>query len=66
MSNKFNEAKLTILSINPEEWIVELEILQARLGDMNYLITEKHLMVNIMYNLPEEYNSVIKADKNYQ
>ena len=63
LSNKFNEEKLTSLSIDPEDWIVELEILQARIGDMNYPITEKNLMVHIMYNLPEEYNSAIEADE---
>ena len=63
LSNEFNKAKLTNLSIDPEDWIVELEILQSRLGDMNYPITEKHLMVHIMYNLPKEHNIVIEADK---
>ena len=65
LSNKFNKAKLTSLSVDPEDWIVESEILQARLGDMNYPITDKHLMVHILYNLPEEYNIAIKADKKY-
>ena len=42
---------------------MELEILQARLLDMNFLITEKHLLVHIMHNLPEEYDSVVEAEK---
>ena len=60
--NEFNKAKLISLSINPEDWMMELEILQAHLGAMNYPITDKHLMVHIMYNLLKKYNSVIKAD----
>ena len=63
LSNHFNKAKLTSLSINPEDWIMELEILQVRLGNMNCPITEKHLMVHIMYNLPKEYNSVTETGK---
>ena len=63
LCNKFNKEKLTSLSVNPEDWIVELEILQTRLSNMKYPITDKHLMVHIMYILPKEYDSVIKADK---
>ena len=48
---------------NPEEWIVELKILQARLDQMVYQISEKCLLIHILHNVPEQYDSVVKADK---
>ena len=38
LSKQFKDSKLTSLSIDPDDWIVELEILKACLADMKYLI----------------------------
>ena len=54
LSNEFNKSRLTSLKTDPEEWIVELKILQARLDDMNFPITEKHLLIHVIHNLPEQ------------
>ena len=48
---------------DPEEWIVELEILRARLDQLKYPITDLHLMIHVLHNVPEQYDSVVEADK---
>ena len=63
LSREFNNAELKSLTIDPEDWIVELEILKSRLDDMDFPITDKHLLVHILRNVPEEYNSVVEADE---
>ena len=63
LSHEFNESRLTSLKTDPEDWIVELKILQARLDDMNFPITEKHLLTHVMHNRPEQYDSVVEADE---
>ena len=63
LSNQFINLKLTNITDNPEEWIMELEILQARLDQMGYEISDKHLLIHILHNVPEEYDSVVEADK---
>ena len=37
---KFSQSRLTSLNKDPDEWIVDLEIMKARLDDMNYPITD--------------------------
>ena len=63
LSNQFIKSKLTNMTNNPEEWIMELKILQARLEQMGYQISNKNLIIHILHNVPEEYNSVVEADK---
>ena len=63
LSSKFINSKLTDITVDPEEWIMELDILKARLDQMNYPITDLHLMIHILHNVPEPYNSIVEADK---
>ena len=65
LSREFNNAELTSLSIDPEDWIVELEILKTRLDEMDFPITDKHLLVHILRNVPEEYDNVLEKTRNY-
>ena len=63
LSNQFINSKLTNMTDDPEEWIVELKTLQARLDQMGYEISDKNLLIHILHNDPEEYNSVVEADE---
>ena len=63
LSNEFINSKLTDITEDPEEWIVELEILRARLDHMKYPITDLHLMIHVLHNIPEQYYLVVKADE---
>ena len=65
LSNQFINSKLSNMTDDPEEWIVEIKILQARLDQMGYQISEKHLLIHILYNVPEKYESVVEADKKF-
>ena len=60
LSEQYNKSKLKNTVTDPEEWIVYLEILQTRLAGMSYDITDRHLMIHIMHNLPPEYDSVVE------
>ena len=62
LSKKFMDLKLTNSKTDPEEWIVELEILRARLERTSYKITENHLLVHILQNVPKEYDTVVEMD----
>ena len=60
---KFSQSRLTSLNKDPDEWIVDLEIMKARLDDMNYPITDTSFFIHVLNNLPEEYDSIVEADE---
>ena len=47
LSNQFINSKISNVTKDPEEWIMELEILQTRLDQMGYQISEKHFLIYI-------------------
>ena len=59
LSAQYSRARLENTSVDPDEWITYLEILQARLAGMNYDITERQLIIHILHHLPEDYSSVV-------
>ena len=54
LSEQYNSSKLKNTKTDPETWIVYLEILQSRLNDMKYQVSDNHLMIHVLLNLPEE------------
>ena len=59
LSEQYHNSKLENLKVDPEVWIVHLEILKTKLDQMGYTISEKQLMIHIMHHLPKEYETVI-------
>ena len=62
---KFSQSRLTSLSNDPDDWIVELEIIKARLNSMNHTISDTSLLIHILNNLLEEYDNIVEADKKF-
>ena len=61
LSEQYNSSKLNNTKTDPETWIVYLEILQSRLNDMKYQVSDNHLMIHILLNLPEEYDTLVET-----
>ena len=59
LADQFHRSKLENVQVDPEVWIVYLEILQTKLENVNYIITEKQLIIHIMHHLPAEYENII-------
>ena len=59
LSEQYHNSKLENLKVDPEVWIVHLEILKTKLDQMGYTISEKQLMIHIMHHLPKEYETVV-------
>ena len=60
LSEQYNKSKLKNTKMDPDEWIVYLEILQSRLEGMNYIISEKQLIIHILHNVPDDYDNIVE------
>ena len=60
LSGMFHDSKLNNTIVDPEEWIVFLEILRARLDQKSYEITEKNFMNHVMNHLPSQYDNTVE------
>ena len=38
-----------------------LEVLQTRLNEMNYTVTNNHFMIHVLHNIPQEYDTLVEA-----
>jgi gag-polypeptide of LTR copia-type len=61
---EFVDSKLEDVSVNPDVWIQGLEILSRRLDILGHPITEMDLIIHIMHNLPDEYETMIEFIEN--
>ena len=46
---------------DPDVWITSLCLQQEQLVDLNHVISEKDLILHILMNLPEEYNTTVES-----
>ena len=63
LSCKFSQFRLTSLRNDPDNWIDKLKIIKARLNDMNQMISDTSLLIHILNDSLEEYDSIVEADK---
>ena len=63
LKGKFTRSKLSAWKENPEDSIMRLKIKRTKLKRINHIISDKDLMINILNNLPEEYESKIEQVK---
>ena len=61
LSEQYNSSKLRNTSVDPESWIVYLEVLQTRLNELKYTVTDNHLMIHVLHNIPKEYDTLVEA-----
>ena len=59
LSELLHSSALTDIWTDPEEWIVELEILQIRLAALNYVVTDQQLIIHVLHHLPNEYENLV-------
>jgi len=52
---------VTSWSKDPETWISKLEVIRKRLKKMGNEISNDDMMIHIMNNLPQEYDTVVEA-----
>jgi hypothetical protein len=55
---EFNSSKLGDSRKDPENWIEELEIIQTKLGYMEYIILDDDMMIHIINYLTKEYEAI--------
>ena len=61
LKKEFSTSKLTSWSKDPETWISKLEVIRKRLKKMGNEISDEDMMIHIMNNLPQEYDTVVEA-----
>jgi gag-polypeptide of LTR copia-type len=61
---QFVESKLDNITMDPDEWIQNLELLMHRLEILGATMSEMDLIIHIMHNLPEEYETTIEFIEN--
>jgi hypothetical protein len=61
---EFVDSKLEDVTMDPDEWIQNLEILRQRLMILGHPISEMDLIIHVMHNLPEEYENTIEIIQN--
>src|SRR5210317_771157 len=60
LKQEFVNLKLKDSNHNPDEWITELEELQADLARMGSDITDEDFYIHILNNIPKEYDMEVK------
>jgi transposase InsO family protein len=62
LKKQYEMARLDNVSEDPEEWITELEDIQAKIAEINPTAAEsdENLMIHILANLPTEYDTTVE------
>ena len=61
---EFVESKLEDISMDPDIWIQGLETLRRRLKILGHKVSEMNLIIHIMHNLPQEYETTVEFIEN--
>ena len=56
----FHKSELNNTVVDPEDWIVYLEILRARLSQKLYDISDKNFMNHVINHLPPQYDNIVE------
>ena len=61
LKKKFNQLILNDVKMDPDPWIIELELLRRRINLISDgKITEVDLLIHILSNLPSEYDNLVE------
>ena len=60
LHKKFGKCKLDEVTRNPEEWIIEIELIRLYLKNTNVHLDDLEMMTHIILNLPEEYQTMVE------
>ena len=60
LKKELMESKLEDLNKDPEEWIMELEIICRKIKNLGQVVNEEDLMLMIFQNLPPEYENTVE------
>ena len=60
VSKKFDKCELYDVTINPKEWITDIELLREYLQIPEVRIDNPEIMPYILLNLPEEYQTIVE------
>ena len=63
LCKKIARYKLDEVTRNPEELITELELLREDLQKMDIYIDNSEMMTHILFNLPEEYHTIVEIQE---
>jgi hypothetical protein len=61
LKKQFQNSQLTSASLDPDIWITELELLRKRLKALKVTIDDEDFVMQIINNLPMEYDSLVEA-----
>ena len=61
LKKEFNASKLSNWNKDPKIWISKLEVIRKRMKKMSNEISDEDVMIHILNNLPEEYDTVVEA-----
>ena len=61
LKREFHDSKLTDVKNDPEEFVVKLELLRQQLKNMGATISDEDLIIQVLNNLPEEYDNVVES-----
>ena len=64
LAKLYNDSELKNTVVDPEEWIVYLEILRARLEQKQYIISEKNFQMHVLNRLPSQYDNTVEDLEN--
>ena len=59
LKEEFTNSKVSDWKKNLEDWIIQLEIKRTKLKRMGHIISGEDLIIHVLNNLPEEYESKI-------
>ena len=57
---KFAKSELGDVTMDPEDWIKEIELLRGDLQRLGVIIDDVEMMIHILTNKPEEYKSIVE------
>jgi len=64
LKKELMESKLEDMEKDPEEWVIELEILCRKIKNLGQNVSEEDLILIILQNLPKEYENTVEILEN--
>ena len=61
IQGEFFASKLNDMDKDPVEWTTELEVLQSRLKNTKFEISDEQLLNHVLLNLPNQYDGIIDS-----
>jgi hypothetical protein len=58
LKKEFATHKLKKVSVDPEVWITELEVLRRRLKACGHVLTDDDIIIHVISNMPRDYDAI--------